>query len=158
MALLILNQEINKLQGVRKVTVVYALSGWLGSQFVHLSPSQNLDFSGSVCAVQSSGQWSNICGSLDCLSTHLLWKFEAKWKGWHVLVCGMFFFASYFYVECALENISFFWKENGEFLRILLLLINSGNLQRLYELPFRSCGLVCVITMVLLLLFSIFSS
>lgn len=56
MALLILNQEINKLQGVRKVTVVYALSGWLVLRFVHRSSSQNLDFSGSVCAVQSSGQ------------------------------------------------------------------------------------------------------
>lgn len=79
----------------------------------------------------------------------IYWFTMEIWSQMKRMTCSCLryvFLCSYFYVECALENISFFWKENGEFLRILLLLINSGNLQRLYELPFRSCGLVCVIT------------
>lgn len=88
------------------------LSWWLVLEFIHLflsSLSQILNFLGSVYTVKSSGDWSNICGSVDCLSAHLLWKFQAKWKEWHVLVCGMFFFFSYFNVECALESDSSFW-------------------------------------------------
>jgi len=56
MALLILNHEINKVQGVRKVTAVFWTVLVVSVQFVHVFPSQNLDFSGPICTVKSTGK------------------------------------------------------------------------------------------------------